>query len=138
MQDRPVLFDLFKRVVYAKSTDEYNINVDSMKDSDVYDKYENFKHHVESKLLPRKVEWSNTHRYENKLPTHNQNTTNYVEYSFRMTKDVQFNRMRAYNIVDLLEICLDDSSFYTQRCLDISHNREALKKVQKNSRIFHF
>ena len=71
MQDRPVLFDLFKKVVYAKSTDEYNINVDSMKRNNVYDNYENFKYHVESKLLPRRVEWSHKYRYENKLPTHN-------------------------------------------------------------------
>ena len=51
------------------------------------------------------------------------NTTNYVEFSFRMTKDVQFSRLKAYNMTDLLSICLDESKLYTRRCIDVSHNR---------------
>ena len=51
------------------------------------------------------------------------NTTNYVEFSFRMTKDVQFSRLKAYNLTDLLSICLDESKLYTRRCIDVSHNR---------------
>ena len=64
-------------------------------------------------------------RLENKLPTHNQNTTNCVEYSFRMTKEVQFSRIRAYNLTDLLGICLDDSVLYTRRCVDVGHNQKS-------------
>ena len=62
-------------------------------------------------------------RYEKQLPTHNQNTSNYVEYSFRMTKDIQFNRLKAYNLADLVDICMDDSKLYSRRCIDVSHNR---------------
>ena len=40
-----------------------------------------------------------------------------------MTKDIQFNRLKAYNLTDLVEICLDDSKLYTRRCMDVSHNR---------------
>ena len=40
-----------------------------------------------------------------------------------MTKDIQFNRLKAYNLADLLDICLDDSVLYSRRCLDVSHNR---------------
>ena len=94
-----------------------------MKCDETYNRYENFKEHIERKVLPRYKEWLLKERIENSLPNHNQNTTNYVEYSFRMTKDVQFSRLRAYNLVDLLSVCLDDSKFYTRRCTDVSHNR---------------
>ena len=40
-----------------------------------------------------------------------------------MTKDIQFNRLKAYNLTDLVEICLDDGKLYTRRCMDVSHNR---------------
>ena len=97
-----------------------NIIVDEMKRDEVYDKYKNFKAHVQNKILPRYNEWPMKDRYEKQLPTHN---SNYVEYSFRMTKDIQFNRLKAYNLTDLVDICMDDSKLYSRRCIDVSHNR---------------
>ena len=135
--DRPILFNLFKRIVYAETTEDYNKCLDIMQRNEVFIKYENFKAHVETNILPRNAEWAIKERYEKKLPTHNQNTTNYVEYSFRMTKDVQFNRMKAYNLTDLVDICLDDSTLYSRRCLDVSHNRNYhLFTNQKSRYIF--
>ena len=121
--DRPILMNLVKRVVYAENTEDFAKRVEDMKESETYRKYGNFKIHVEQDILPRHREWSLRERYEKKLPTHNQNTTNYVEYSFRMTKDVQFSRVKAYNLTDLVDICLDDSRLYTRRCVDVGHNR---------------
>ena len=92
--DRPVLFNLIKRIVYSESTEEHNSAIETMKENEVYNKYDNFKTHVEVHILPRSSEWSLKERIERKLPTHNQNTTNYVEYSFRMTKDIQFSRLK--------------------------------------------
>jgi hypothetical protein len=83
-----------------------DIIVDEMKRDEVYDKYKNFKAHVQNKILPRHNEWPMKDRYEKQLPTHN---SNYVEYSFRMTKDIQFNRLKAYNLTDLVYICMYDS-----------------------------
>ena len=111
------------KIVYAENTQQFNEYVEAMKKNHTYKKYANFKNHMEEKILPRFSEWSVKERLEKKLPTHNQNTTNYVEYSFRMTKDVQFSRLKAYNLTDLLSICLDDSKLYTRRCIDVSHNR---------------
>ena len=91
--------DLIKRIVYSESTEEHNRTIETMKENEVYNKYDNFKTHVEVHILPRSSEWSLKERIERKLPTHNQNTTNYVEYSFRMTKDIQFSRLKAYNLI---------------------------------------
>ena len=62
-------------------------------------------------------------RYENQLPTQNQNTSNCLEYSFRMTKDIPFNLLKAYTLTDLVDNCMDDSKLYSRRCIDVSHNR---------------
>ena len=78
-------------------------------------RYVNYKEHLESKILPRYSEWALYVRRKNKLPTHNQSTTSYVEYSFHLTKDHQFSRLGAFNLRDLLEKVLDDSAFYSRR-----------------------
>ena len=136
-EDRPDLINLVKKLVYAKTTEDYTRHVDEMKENEKYKKYQKFCSHVEEKILPRHREWSLKERYENKLPTHNQNTTNFVEYSFRMTKDIQFSRLKAYNLTDLVDICLDDSRLYTRRCVDVGHNRNYhLFTNQKSRYIF--
>ena len=61
--------------------------------------------------------------FPQKLPTHSTNTSNYVEASFRLTKDGQFNRTKAFNLSDLLDILLDDSVYYKKRLLDIGNGR---------------
>ena len=123
LDDRPVLFNLVKRAVYARSNEEFDEAIETMEENDIYEKYEHFKNHFETNILPRQKEWAIKERINKKLPTHGQNTTNYVEYSFRVTKDIQFSRLKAYNLVDLVDICLDDSKLNSRRCVDVSHNR---------------
>ena len=61
-----------------------------------------------------------------------------VEYSFLMTTGIQFNRLKAYNLADLLDICLGDSELYSRRCLDVSHNRNYhLFTNQKSKYLFY-
>ena len=40
-----------------------------------------------------------------------------------MTKDIQCSRLKAHTLVDIVDICLDDSKLYSRRCVDVSHNR---------------
>ena len=85
-----------KKTVYAETTEEFKRTIANMKRNKTYKKYENFKEHVEKHILPRYRERSLKERLENKLPTHNQNTTNCVEYSFctpiLTNKSLQFDR----------------------------------------------
>ena len=73
-----------------------------------------------------------TYRYQNNLTTHNANTMNYVEASFRLTKVNQFNRVKAYNFPDLLDIILGDSIYYINRCIDVGNNRTSQFHHQKS------
>ena len=45
-----------------------------------------------------------------------------MESSFRWTKECQFNRHRAYNLLDLLKIVMDDSQYHARRCVDMANN----------------
>ena len=47
----------------------------------------------------------------------------YIEASFRLTNDGQFNITKAYNLSDLLDVVLDDSVFYKKKLLDIGNGR---------------
>ena len=57
------------------------------------------------------------------LPTHNTNTNNYVEISFRETKDHQFNRQKTFNLPELLSIVMDQSENYLQKLIDMGCSR---------------
>ena len=130
--DRPLLFNLFKELVYAKSSEEFKIKQNQLLNDETVRKYPQFLNHVNDDILPRKDEWALSERIEKQLPTHNNNTTNYVEVTFRLTKDSQFSRVRAFNLADLLDIILDDSSYYVMRCLDVSGNRTEQLQNQKS------
>ena len=93
-----------------------------MKNHTLYKKYPAFKSHIEQDVLPRKDSWSLLYRIHQRLPTSSVNTTNYVESSFRWTKEYQFNRHRAYNLLELLKIVMDDSQYHARRCIDMGNN----------------
>ena len=130
--DRPECYNLFKRLVYAKSEEDFEEKRELLFKNKYILKYKNLKGHIKETLLPRKDEWSLAYRYKNKLTTHNVNTTNYAEVSFRLTKENQFNRVKAYNLPDLLDIILDDSIYYVNRCIDVGNNRTSQFQYQKS------
>lgn len=130
--DRPYLLIKFRSLVYAQTSQQYqDIKADILCD-DIFHKYPNFIKHLEKSYFNRREVWSISVRNEEKLPTHSTNTSNYVEISFRLTKDGQFNRTKAYNLPDLLDIILDDSVYYKKRLLDIGNNRLGAFKSAKS------
>ena len=78
--------------------------------------------------MPRYEEWSLKERIDKKTAKTESKLTNCVECSFRMTKDIQFSRLKAYNIMDLVDICLDDSKLYSRRCIDVTNQKSNLNK----------
>ena len=130
--DRPTLFRLFKALLCARNQDEYQEAEKRLFEDETTAKYPQYVQHIKKNILPRKEEWAISERIENHLSTHNVNTTNHGEISFRVTKDNQFNRVKAYNLPDFLDIVLDDSVYYVQR-IDMVNNR--VSQIQnQNSR----
>ena len=126
--DRPYLLKIFRSLVYAQSSDDYeNCKADFLSDN-TCNKYPKYIQHIEKAYFGRKEAWAISVRNDLKLPTHSTNTSNFIEISFRLTKDDQFNRTKAYNLPDLLDILLDDSEYYKKRLLDIGNGRfDAIK-----------
>ena len=92
-------------------------------DHELTKKYPNFLSHLERQYLDRKEKWALYYRYCEELPTHNVQTSNYVEASFRVRKDIQFNRTKAYNLPDLLDILLDNSDHTRKKLIDVGNGR---------------
>jgi len=134
--DRPTLYNLFRSLVYSRTEEEYDNSLTVLKKDKVVDKYSNFLKHVESDYLTRKAEWALSERISKSLETHGTNTNNYVETSFRLTKENQFHRVRAYNLPDLLDTVLDDSHYYVQRCIDVGNMRLEKLVNQKSKYLF--
>ena len=125
---------MFRTLVYSDTEELFDLALEEMKHDEIYLKYPLFQNHVETEVLPRKDEWSLLYRVKEKLPTSSVNTTNYVESSYRWTKESQFNRHRAYNILDLLKIVMDDSQYHARRCIDMANNTLTSRLKNQKSR----
>ena len=121
--DRPQLLKKFRSILYANSGDEYIVQKAELLSDIICLRYPHYLKHLEDSYFHRKETWAISFRKDEKLPTHSTNTSNYIEASFRITKDGQFNRTKAFNLADLLEILLDDSVYYKKRLLDIGNGR---------------
>ena len=120
--DRPVLLNLFRNVLYAEGEAELAVQLEMLYADPVCNKYPQYQAHLMRDTFPKMEAWSLAHRVVNRLPTSNNNTNNLVECSFRYTKEDQFNRHKAYNLPDLLSILLDRSQFYANKCVDAGNN----------------
>ena len=100
--DKPKLLRMMRTILYSETSSEFDEAVQKMRESPTYNKYETYKKYMEEKVLPRNREWSLHYRMEAKLPTNNVNVSNYVEASFRVSKDMKFNRHRAHNLAEMV------------------------------------
>ena len=87
--DRPVLLNLFRNVLYAQSDDDLSVQLVRLYADPVYKRYPQYKTHLIEDTFPKMEAWCLAHRVINKLPTSNNNTNNLVECSFRYTKEDQ-------------------------------------------------
>ena len=121
-EDKAHLLQLFRQVLYAETNVEVSDRLEEIYADKTVLKYPTYQKHLMKDTLPKLKTWSIARRITDKLPTSNQNTNNLVECSFRYTKDIQFNRMKAFNLPDMLSIVLDRSEFYTNKCVDAGNN----------------
>ena len=121
-KDKPVLLNLFRRVLYAETEADLSSRLEDMYADKTMLKYPVYQKHLMKDTFPNMKSWSLERRISEELPTSNNNTNNLVECSFRFTKDIQFNRMKAFNLPDMLSLILDKSEFYSNKCVDAANN----------------
>lgn len=76
--------------------------------------------------------WGFYVRYTANMPTQDNYTNNYVETSFRETKDNQFDITKCFNLPDLLSKLLSESAIYKTKLAELGHNRTAHYKYNKS------
>ena len=120
--DRPLLIAMFRQVLYAETVAELADRLEEMYSDPIMHKYPQYQRHLMKDTFPKMEAWSINRRIADHLPTSNQNTNNLVESSFRFVKDIQFNRLKAFNLADMLSLVLDKSEFYSNKCVDAGNN----------------
>ena len=129
--DRPVLMKLFTKLVYSHTMESFDEAEESFNSDPVLQKYPGFATHIHRHYIERREKWS---MYARKLlSTHNVNTSNICECSFRLLKQYLMDRTKARNLVELLEILFtEDSTWYRERLIDLGNSRISNLNVQKS------
>ena len=121
-RDRKTLINLFRPLVYAETEVDFNEKLENFEHDEAVQKYPQFLAHIQKMYLGRAEKWARYKRAH--LPTHGNDTTNYIECSFRILKDKVFNRTKAYNLPDLLLVFIkEDSKYFRDKCIDLGNSR---------------
>ena len=119
--DRAVLINLVKTLVYAPSVQLLQQRYDEFKKNPTVLKYPHFLQHIQS-LFPRCQEWALC--YLTKLPVRGNHTNNYAEASIGILKELIFSRIKAYNLVQMFQFMTEALELYRQRkLLSVARNR---------------
>ena len=124
--------------MYARTENKFKEDKESLFGDGTSLKYPNWKKHLEESYFNSQLRiraWAHYIRIEEKLSTHNDNTNNYVESSFRETKDNQFERTKCFNLPDLLRTLMDHSESYKTKLADLGNNRTANYKNNKSKHL---
>ena len=121
--DRQHLITLFRAVLYAETRADLSERLEELYADEIVNKYPLFIKHLRRDTFPKIKSWSLQRRIVESLPTGHNNTNNLVESSFRYVKDIQFNRIRAFNLTDMLSLVMDRSDWYVNKVIDAANNR---------------
>jgi len=119
--DRIILIQKVKDLVYAKTTESLKERYQQFLKSPEVLKYPNFLNHVKS-LWDRRLEWAHCYR-ASKLVRGN-HTNNYAEAGMRILKELIFGRVKAYNMVQMFQFVTEIMErYYQSKLLSIAHSR---------------
>ena len=119
--DRQLLMLKTKKLVYAATEGELFSLYDEFKKCELVKKYPKCLAYIKSHWDQRK-EWALCYRKH--LLVRGNHTNNYAEAGIRIVKDLVFNRVKAYNIVQMFTFvteCLE--MYYSRKLLSVAHNR---------------
>ena len=129
--DRQTLLIMFRYVLYSETEWELSGRLEELYADVTVNKYSTFHHHLLKNTFPKMEAWSIQRRISEKLPTSSYNTNNLVESSFKYVKDIMFNRLRVFNLTEMLSLVLDRSEWYINKVIDAANDR--IESWLKNS-----
>ena len=121
IQHRQYLMQQFRNMVYAKTEENLNNKYELLKKDPISTSYVNFIKHAAT-YWERRREWAIC--YRDSTCTRGINTNNYAEAGIRILKDIVFQRIQAYNLVQVFEfIAVTFEMYYERRLLAVAYNR---------------
>jgi hypothetical protein len=120
-EDRPHLLALVKSMVYALNEEGLQGKFNTLCGDSIAKKYVRYVEYCE-KMYERRRQWAVCYRKE--LPMRGNDTNNYVESAMRVLKDHIFDRVRAYNVTQLIDFLLTRlPSYYERRLIDLANGK---------------
>ena len=116
--DRPEVFSLFKKALYAESEENFDDCYEDLLSDDVCSKYPNLLQYYRD-LYEMKKDFALCFRYS--LLVRRNQTNNFVESQFLVLKDVLLRRVKEYNVVGLFDkLTIDLENHYKDKLLSIA------------------
>jgi MULE transposase domain len=129
-KDRRALFYLFKNLVYADSVDDCLNLYDKLQTDPIAKIHPKYQKHIHQ-LWERRQDWALCYRREDNLLLRGNNTNNYVEAAMRILKDQVLHRVKAFNIVQLVEFVTTRlDAHYRRKLLNGANNRTTKRKTR--------
>ena len=121
LEDRTYLLGLVKALVYAGSDADITELYANIQSDETARQYRSFLSYVAT-IYERRHMWAVCYRVQ--LPVRGNNTNNYVEAFMRVLKDQIFERVRAYNPIQLLDFMMSRMiGYYERRLTDLANGR---------------
>ncbi|KAK8385132.1 hypothetical protein O3P69_012136 [Scylla paramamosain] len=115
------LLSAVKKMTFAGSVIALEKAYPEVQANDIASLYPNYLAHCK-KLYDRRQAWAVCYRHD--LLVRGNNTNNYAEAAMRILKDQIFERVRAYNIAQLLDFLVTRlPSYYERRLIDLANGR---------------
>ena len=119
--DQQLLMIKTKQLVYAKFESQLISLYNEFQKCQLVKKYPQYLTYIQSHWASRR-EWAVCYRTH--LLVRGNHTNNYAEAGVRIVKELIFNRVKAYNIIQMFTFvteCLE--LYYTRKLLSVAHNR---------------
>ena len=122
LQDRKLLINNFKNLVYAENINDFQTEYEKLIALPQAQKYDKFIKHVDH-LYDRKEMWA--FAYRKNILVRGHNTNNFAEASFRIFKDIILKRLKAFNIISLMNFITQNlEEHYSSKLLLFVYDRE--------------
>ena len=120
LYDRPTLNGLVRKILYAENENDLEDAYAELMTSHITEKYENFATYFDDNLWPQREAWCKAYRA--KLPVRGNHTQNYAESQFLVLKQEIAQRVKGYNINELIEMITGPlDNHYQNRLLSVAN-----------------
>ena len=119
--ERQSISNLIRKLVYVKSEGSLLAWYDTIMESTYATKYPHLVDRLRQ-FWERRSEWALSFRVRE--VTRGNHTNNYAEGGIRILKEIVFDRVKAYNLIQMFEFLTNTmEQYFSNRLLDIAHSR---------------